>query len=99
MKNNIVGFFSAYKDKEIYDNTPLEERHTPYGIMQGRNITFKLVSDYLLDNRIYMSTNYVSNILIYLDKEDIEYFYKKYKPKLEEEKEARIKEIEKKYDF
>lgn len=43
--------------------------------------------------------DYIRYEVIYLDDEDIDYFYKKYAPRLEEEKKNEINKIEQKYSI
>lgn len=94
MDNNILRFIKEYKEDEANRelNKKLDYRSSIHGMP---TYTFHLCSQWQSPGIISMY-NYPSK-LIQLDKEDLDYFIKKYWPQATKEMNDKINEIKKQY--
>ena len=99
MENKLLEFKNKVKIKEEVDKTLAElkvkslERYRHY--TPPESVVFKL---YFESSKFLGSfTSYDNGEVLELDSEDLEYFKKKYLPKLDEEYENNLKELNGKY--
>ena len=96
MKDNIRKFFNLLgetkKNEEINENLIEDKKYHLNYLLDIHNFYLAYQTNY----HTIVYNNFPST-LIKLDKEDIEYFVKKYYPKLKEEMEDNLQDIKNKY--
>lgn len=104
MSNNLLEFSQKLSQKVSYDGSMEEKRLTSHGryeaIPTHLGAYTEIIEFYLAYKSAIPAVNYLSNpcrTLITLDEEDLNYFKNKYLPKMEDEYQANLAELNSKY--
>lgn len=87
MKTEAIDFCKKYK-QNLYNKEFLKKDNLSFLDKMDKNV---------VEFYITIRENYQASLILKLDKEDLEYLYKKYSKKAQEELEQNIQELKEKY--
>jgi hypothetical protein len=98
MKTSYKDFCKKYKEKLVNDKDIEENKIDIFQDIRPR-ISFKVVIEERVPNTILIGWSpYIGTTVFTLDKEDLEYLYKKYSGRVKEEMEQNIAKVKESYE-